>query len=159
MSFVGFLPSRDPVLAIIVVIDAPHTGSNSGGMVSAPVFRRIAEATLTYLAVAPTVNPAPPVMVARGGASAPAPTASAAPEPIVRLVHGGPSGIAPDLRGMSARDAMRTLVSLGLSGHVTGDGFVVSQDPPAGAPIEDGALCRIVLTRTQPVQHARAAQP
>ena len=32
-------------------------GGNSGGMVSAPIFQRIAEATLRYLGVAPTVDP------------------------------------------------------------------------------------------------------
>ena len=37
----------------------------SGGAVSAPIFKRIAEATLRYLGVPPTINPAPPVLVAR----------------------------------------------------------------------------------------------
>ena len=61
--------------------------------------------------------------------------------------------------GMSARDAMRKLVVLGLSGHMTGDGFVVFQEPAAGASIEEGVVCRLVLERTQPAASARAAQP
>src|SRR5213078_4418598 len=46
-SFVGFVPSRNPAIAIIVVLDSPH-GRNRyfGGTVSAPIFRRIAEPTL-----------------------------------------------------------------------------------------------------------------
>ena len=159
VSFVGFLPSRDPVVALIVVIDAPHSGSNSGGMVSAPIFQRIAEATLRYLGVAPTVDPAPPVLVARRDPNAPVSTANPDPVAIVSFVHDGSPGTLPDLRGMSARDAMRTLVILGLSGHVTGDGFVVFQEPAAGASIEEGGVCRLVLERTQPVRPARAAQP
>src|SRR5204862_4455659 len=65
-SFVGFIPSRDPAVAIIVVIDSPH-GPNGyfGGSVSAPVFRRIAESALRYLGIGPTINPEPPVLVAR----------------------------------------------------------------------------------------------
>jgi beta-lactam-binding protein with PASTA domain len=31
--------------------------------------------------------------------------------------------------------------------RVSGDGFVVSQDPPAGAPLEPGTVCRLVLER------------
>ena len=37
---------------------------------------------------------------------------------------------------MSARDAVRKLVKLGMSARMSGDGFVVSQVPAAGAPIE-----------------------
>src|SRR5207302_759008 len=46
-SFVGFLPSRKPAVAIIVTIDSPHSSAGYyGGAVSAPIFKRIAEATL-----------------------------------------------------------------------------------------------------------------
>src|SRR6185437_3107516 len=37
-SFVGFLPSRNPKVAIIVVTDSPHTQGHTGGLVSAPVW-------------------------------------------------------------------------------------------------------------------------
>ncbi len=70
-SFVGFIPSRDPALAIIVVTDSPHAGLNTGGPVSGPVFKRIAESALQYLGIPPTINPPAPVLVARqsGGQS------------------------------------------------------------------------------------------
>ena len=64
------------------------------------------------------------------------------------LVADGPSGTVPDLQGLSAREAVRKLVRLGLTAHLTGDGFVMSQDPPAGAVLEPGAVCRLVLTRS-----------
>src|SRR6185503_15455773 len=64
-SFVGFIPSRKPAVTILVVIDSPHGHGYTGGAVSAPVFKRIAEATLTYLGVAPNLNAPPPVLVAR----------------------------------------------------------------------------------------------
>ena len=57
VSFVGFVPSREPAVAIIVVIDSPHANGNSGGTVAAPIFKRIAEASLDYLGVGPTINP------------------------------------------------------------------------------------------------------
>jgi cell division protein FtsI (penicillin-binding protein 3) len=156
-SFVGFLPSRDPAVAIIVVTDSPHTKGHTGGVVSAPVFKNIAEATLRYLNVGPTINPPAPVLVAReepaernaGGAD---PEAT----PIVSLVADGPAGTVPDLRGMSARDAVRRLVKLGITAHVTGDGFVVAQAPAAGEPIAGESVCRLVLER-RPPRHAVSA--
>ena len=157
-SFVGFLPSRDPAVAIIVVTDSPHTRGHTGGAVSAPVFKKIAEATLRYLGVGPTINPPPPVLVARRDETAGhAPTSGgSAGEPVVSLVVDGPPGTLPDLRGMSARDAVRTLVKLGMNARVSGDGFVVSQAPAAGAPIEGEAVCRLVLERW-PSRHAATA--
>ena len=122
-SFVGFLPSRNPVAAIIVVIDSPHAHGYYGGPIAGPVFQRIAQATLRHLGVAPTLNAPPPVLVAR---------ASDRPEiqPVrsqrdAAIVHVGTAGDAhdlPDLRGLSAREALRVLTSIGLTAHLTGDG-------------------------------------
>jgi cell division protein FtsI (penicillin-binding protein 3) len=146
-SFVGFVPSRKPAVTIIVVIDAPHANGNSGGGVSAPIFSRIAGATLRYLGVPPTINPAPPVLVARrdppGGA---APIADRGPAISLISSSGDPHAM-PDLRGLSAREATRTLMRLGLSARLSGQGVVVTQHPPAGAPIEAGDVCRLDLGR------------
>lgn len=49
-SFVGFVPVEDPKLTIVAVIDEPHTEA-WGGVVAAPVFRRVAEQALPYLGV------------------------------------------------------------------------------------------------------------
>ncbi|MGH7232613.1 MAG: peptidoglycan D,D-transpeptidase FtsI family protein [Nitrospiraceae bacterium] len=51
-SFAGYVPADDPRLAMVVVIDEPHTDA-WGGVVAAPVFRRIAEQALPYLGVSP----------------------------------------------------------------------------------------------------------
>src|SRR5258708_15800948 len=126
-SFVGFVPSRNPAVAIIVVTDAPHVYPNTGGWVSAPVFKRIAEATLRYLGVPPTINPPAPVLVARHERSDTAPAShQPATQPVVSLVADGPPCTVPDLRGMSARDAVRKLLKLGLSARAFAALFVVS---------------------------------
>ncbi len=52
-SFVGFVPSRRPVLSIIVVLDDPNEGFYYGGQVCAPVFRDLARQVLRYLGVTP----------------------------------------------------------------------------------------------------------
>jgi len=49
-SFVGFTPVDHPRLAMIVVIDEPQ-GEAWGGVVAAPVFRRVGEQVLNYLGV------------------------------------------------------------------------------------------------------------
>jgi cell division protein FtsI (penicillin-binding protein 3) len=160
-SFVGFVPSRDPAFAIIVVIDSPH-GPNgyAGGGVSAPIFKRIAEAALRYSGIGPTLNPAPPVLVARRDdpSAAPTSTPAAADQPVVSLVADGPPGTVPDLRGMTAREAIHRLVKFGLNVHVAGDGLVVSQDPGPGSALEPGAICRLQLTRSARFAD-RAGQP
>jgi cell division protein FtsI (penicillin-binding protein 3) len=150
-SFVGFIPSRNPVATVIVVIDSPHAKGYYGGAIAAPIFKRIAESTLRYLGVGPTINPAPPVLVARSPEGSPLPISAADMGALlVSLVIDGPPGTLPDLRGMSARDAMRKLAKLGLSARISGDGFVVSQDPPPGAPLEEGGVCRLLLDRRPP---------
>ncbi len=54
-SYVGFAPVESPRLSIVVVVDEPRR-NYYGGLVAAPAFKRIAEATLAYLNVPPTNN-------------------------------------------------------------------------------------------------------
>ncbi len=148
-SFVGFVPSRDPAIAIIVVTDSPRTYPNTGGFVSAPVFKRIAEAALPYLGIPRTVDPEPPVLTARRDLEVPAVPAALSPvsSSVPSTIEDTPSDVLPDLHGLSAREATQTLARLGVIARVRGNGVVVSQDPPAGAPIEAVAACSVTLDR------------
>src|SRR5262249_52043743 len=93
--------------------------------------------------------PAPPVLVAKQQDATIDPTsAEAAADAKVSLVADGPPGTVPDVRGMSAREAIRKLVKLGLNAHASGDGFVVSQSPQPGEPLEPGGICQLTLART-----------
>jgi cell division protein FtsI (penicillin-binding protein 3) len=51
-SFIGFAPAENPQLSVLVVIDEPKA-QIYGGAVAAPVFKKIAQATLNYLNVPP----------------------------------------------------------------------------------------------------------
>jgi cell division protein FtsI (penicillin-binding protein 3) len=53
-SFTGFAPINNPAVAILVSLDSP-IGLHEGGMVAAPVFKRVAEQVLPYLDVSPDV--------------------------------------------------------------------------------------------------------
>jgi cell division protein FtsI (penicillin-binding protein 3) len=148
-SFVGFVPSRKPELAIIVVIDSPHGKGYMGGAVAAPIFKRVAEASLRHLGIAPTVNAPPPVLVAHG--------VDEDVPPIVPVVNGGSNtrvertrvddGLMPNLAGMSARDATRVLTSLGMTSRPNGAGFVLEQSPAAGTVLVPGTACVLTLGR------------
>jgi cell division protein FtsI (penicillin-binding protein 3) len=143
VSFVGFVPSRKPVFTAIVVVDTPRAGKYYGGSVAAPVFRRIADAALRHMGVAPTVFPAPPVLVDRKAQSA---GADGIPTVItVAAVDDGRS--MPDLRGLSAREALRRLASRRLTARLQGQGLVVSQTPAPGTPLDAAAACTLVLDR------------
>jgi cell division protein FtsI (penicillin-binding protein 3) len=160
-SFVGFLPSRDPKVTILVMLDSPR-GSNGhfGGPVSGPIFRRIAEATLRYLGVAPTIDAAPPVLVARRDEHGVVESDESAEEsPIVNVLVEAPAGTVPDVRGLSAREAMRRLAKAGLAAQMAGDGFVVAQDPAPGEPIENRRICHVTLERVAFHADAGGAQP
>jgi len=65
----------------------------------------------------------------------------------------------PDLHGLSAREAIRKIVTLGLNARVSGDGFVVSQDPAAGTTIETDDVCRLVLERAPSRRPADVVHP
>ena len=50
----------------------------------------------------------------------------------------------PDLRGLSARDAVKRLVALGIRPRMNGKGFVVDQRPEMGASLEQAIAVRAV---------------
>jgi len=54
-AFVGIVPADNPRVVIAVMVDEPH-GVHYGGLVAAPVFKEIAEATLRYLGVPPSTS-------------------------------------------------------------------------------------------------------
>ncbi|HEX6465224.1 MAG TPA: penicillin-binding protein [Vicinamibacterales bacterium] len=149
-SFVGFIPSRKPALTILVVIDSPHGNGYTGGVVSAPVFKRIAEAAVTYLGIGPNLNPAPAVLVARHD---PSPDPEAAPQPAVAAsvlaatLEPARNGLMPDLRGLSGRDALRLLSRIGMNARLSGDGVVVDQAPEPGTALVRGEACELTLGR------------
>ena len=156
-SFVGFLPSRNPVATIIVVIDSPHARGYFGGPIAGPVFQRIAEATVPHLSVPPSLNAPPPVLVTRHverPEMQPARTGRDA-----AIVHVGTISDVhdlPDFRGLSAREALRLVTRIGLTARFVGSGVVTSQVPAAGTPIEPGIAFELRLERV-PVDLAASA--
>ena len=151
VSFIGFVPSRNPIMTVIVMVDSPRVGGDTGGAIAAPIFKNIADASLRLLGVTPTINPPPPVLVARRSNSPVTTTAAPLAPAIVTMPASiSDGGGLPDLRGMSAREALRELARLGLTVRMEGAGVVVDQHPAPGSLLEPGASCTLVLNRRPP---------
>jgi cell division protein FtsI/penicillin-binding protein 2 len=146
-SFVGYAPSRNPRLAAIFVLDDPGVEAYHGGDVAAPAFGRFVARVLPGLGAEPQPDKTdlpqirinrPSVRDARWASFRSTPS----PAPY------GRGGVMPELRGRSLREAVTVLTSLGISPTLTGQGQVLSQQPPADSPLpttEEG--CRLWLGR------------
>jgi membrane peptidoglycan carboxypeptidase len=148
-SFVGFFPSRKPKYAILVVIDSPSTGPYYGGVVAAPVFKKIGEGLIALEGVPRSVDP-PDTLLVKNRVESPARPASQTSRDILRAVASQAPDTLPDLRGLSMREAVRVLVSLGVETRLSGSGVVVGQSPDAGTPLADTRRCELTLARVPP---------
>jgi len=146
-SFLGFVPSRRPEIVALVMLDDPE-GRFYGGEVAAPVFGSIMARVLPYLGVAPSLPDgfdAQPETRTSTGTPAREPRALLARD--MRPAAGGVSeqgerlelGSVPDVRGLTAREAIQVLAETGLMPRLHGSGFVETQVPVAGQPLEMAA--------------------
>jgi cell division protein FtsI (penicillin-binding protein 3) len=71
-SFIGMAPVDNPEIVVAVVMDEPKAGARDGGMVSAPVFREIAQNILQEMKVATDAPVKPETFVAKEVPTAPA---------------------------------------------------------------------------------------
>jgi len=149
-SFVGFVPSRRPALAILVVIDQPRNGAYYGGAVAAPVFQKIAAASLRHLGVPATINPVPPIIISADATLVGRPVSTSATVEHVSYTQGG-HVVMPSLLNLGAREAIRVLTRAGLTVRIAGDGVVASQYPEAGMLVEAGDTAVLQLRLARPV--------
>jgi cell division protein FtsI (penicillin-binding protein 3) len=131
-SFAGYVPADRPRLAILVVVDEPR-GSQYGGTIAAPAFREIAEATLRYLGVAPSV----PLR----SIGAPQPMLAAFSQPNEPRAAGAS---VPEFRGLDARAAISRATAAGLLVRAVGSGVVQQQQPLPGEALPNDR--RLTLT-------------
>ena len=127
-SFAGIAPADHPRVVGVVVIDEPRGNQYYGGQVAAPVFREVA------------------LDLQRVGWSGFDNTnaAIALRPPTVAAVT------APDLRLLPAEAAERRLAEYGLHVRFEGKGpRVLSQVPPAGQPVDRGAVVLAYLAAPQ----------
>lgn len=116
-SFVGFGPSDDPKVTLVVVVDNPKNGSY-GGTIAAPIFKGIVEKVLFYLGVPPrTEFVGTKIMPDLQGKSA-----------REILTWSESEGVEIRIKGK-------------------GTGYVTSQEPKAGETIKEGTVCMVELNQ------------
>ncbi len=166
-SFTGFAPINNPAVSILVSLDSP-IGLHEGGMVAAPVFKRIAEQVLPYLDVPRDVPVAsrlvqasynnrkasdrmaledftptdfsgqPDQPPAESSVANPKEERSQPPAVTVAVDEGGDLQV-PDFSGKTMRDATEACLRLGLEPVLVGSGLATNQTPVAGARVRRGA--------------------
>jgi cell division protein FtsI (penicillin-binding protein 3) len=158
-SFVGFVPADRPRLVIAVTIDEPMAGTYAGGSVAAPVFRRVAEFSLRYLGVTPRGTEPMKLSELSDLAQAGDPALGAyevleeargetLPPPLEPVLIAGPKGASvelPDLSGLPAREAVKTVADLGLLVRIEGTGRLGRQEPAAGSVIPKGSRVTLIF--------------
>jgi cell division protein FtsI (penicillin-binding protein 3) len=150
-SFTGIVPADRPRLVIAVVLDEPMIG-HYGGDLAGPVFRRVAEASLRYLGVAPSAaltKADRARLQAIDDHLAPAkPAPLGNPVDVHEAVQAtlGPNDVRiPDAVGLGARDALKLMMAAGLVAEIEGSGHLVRQSPQPGAAAAKGSTVRLVF--------------
>lgn len=159
-SFVGFLPADKPERLLIISVCDPK-GAHFGSQVAAPVFKRIVErlhpaetvrkcwqVTPAELAEAPTglENQMELIQQAVAGKK------DHAAQPLMNISYRGSdfdqripkTGLVPDLKGLSLRQAMRLLSQCGIRFSISGSGRVIEQSLSPGSKSDKNAICKIV---------------
>ncbi len=160
-SFVGFAPVNDPAISILVVLDSP-VGAHHGGEVGGPVFKRIAEQVLTYLAIPHDVPAGSDVETAKNVRSGPqsvpvSDTTKATFEAAVArksqaraptVAFSGEEAVAvPKLTGQSVRAVTEECSRLGLVPSLIGSGVALEQYPSAGTQLMYGSQVMVRFGR------------
>jgi len=169
-SFVGYFPADDPKYSCIVVINKPSAGKYYGGSVAAPAFREISDKLYSTLLVFdkdgfaenPTpdkpkhTNPANYFDLKTVYAELGIETDDYLTGEEWSIVYENENKLefesaefaqnkVPNVRGMSAKDAVFLLESMGLNTNITGRGKVKSQSIRAGSEIKNGKEINLQL--------------
>jgi len=122
--FMGFAPSDDPELIIVVTIHCPK-GKHGGGAVAAPVFKNVMEYSLHYLGVPSTLSSQVNIK-----------TASVNSHLYLKTRYEIlTKGMMPDMTGMTIGEVVSIMKELGTNFIIEGTGRLNRQYPVPGAPL------------------------
>ncbi len=167
-SFCGYFPAEDPQYSMIVVINSPSTNGYYGNVVAGAIFKEVADKVYSLnMNMHPALNKQLasnlqlPVLTKGdakdieklyaylGGKPNAAETEWATVSSNGRKVNLSPDDyegdVVPDVTGMSLKDAVYLLETLGMRVNVIGRGNVVAQSKTAGETIVKGMVITIDL--------------
>lgn len=164
-SFCGFAPVNDPALVGVVMLYDPRGQFYYGGRIAAPLFSSVMRWALRYLDVPPSKRvprkPRPAkaysdellvdfvegrVESARDGealAFAQEPPEAEPGGMTESQSDSRPNAVAPDMRGLTMREAFSLAASLGIQIESTGSGVAQEQFPAPGEVLADGQVLRL----------------
>jgi len=136
-SFGGFAPAHKPSLALLVVLDSPRGNLYYGGQTAAPVFARIMRASLEALRVPPDDG----ALIVRNTGG----TGLSEPMTTDKRPAAATTGLVPDVRHLSLREAAGRLAEAGYFVRVSGHGVPFAQSPLPGTRLPVGKTCTLRL--------------
>lgn len=142
-TFMGFVPATAPALVILVVVDEPK-GSHYGGVVAAPIFKGIAEQSLSIMGIKRMAPVVPVPSLQEKPDMTPWLMAQKTKEEETLLSSGQKNiQIMPDVRGLSMRKVLEVLKPYDVSIHIIGSGKAVVQKPLPGTALNQKTRCQI----------------
>ena len=122
-SALAIFPTEDPELIIYVVIQNPKGSSYYGGRIASPVVKKMIDETVPYLGIKRETD----IVVEHSG----------------KIKVPGSTQIRvgselPDFTGLTKRQIVHLLGDNRFKFHITGEGWIKTQSPPAGTPVTDG---------------------
>lgn len=130
-SFVGFFPADKPKYVCFVMLESPKK-NYAGGIVAAPVFKRIAEQLSKLSSIEIQSDQKNFVAIKAEGNSF---------LEKGKKVNLKDANLMPDLRNLSIRSALERISSFDLKISIVGSGVVVDQTPKPGTRIKVGMEC------------------
>ena len=126
---IAIFPVEDPEIILYIVIEKAK-GETYAGRIVAPVIGEAASVIIDHLGIS------------RGNA------ASLAHSGLIRIKPDSKinlDGTIPDLTGLPKRQLLQLLLNSSLNIKINGDGWVKSQNPPPGTPLEEGMEIELYL--------------
>lgn len=122
LSFIGFMPSEDPEYVVYIALDGAKGVTQYGGTVAAPVAKSIFSGIINLYDIEPTNDSLPKEY----------------------YWYESKYVTVPDVRGMSVKDAKKTLHGYIL--EYTGNGeTVIAMNPEPGKRVKEGSVVKLML--------------
>jgi cell division protein FtsI (penicillin-binding protein 3) len=140
-SFIGFFPSDNPQVAILVMLDEPQH-DKWGGVAAAPVFKNIGEQILncfkTNIRETPAFEPRPVHDLQLVSADA-----SLMEDLAVTENEIDDESRMPDFKGLTIREALKMARSRSIELRVSGNGWATQQVPAPHSDLGEDRLCKV----------------
>ena len=140
-SFIGFFPSDNPQVVILVILDEPQR-DKWGGVAAAPVFKSIGEQILNCFK---TNIRETPVFEPQKTNDLQLVTADKALAADMIADQMDDDSRMPDFKGLTIREALKQAKARSIELQVSGSGWAVSQTPVPGSVLGDARLCKITF--------------